>query len=193
MTDEKRSTPDLINPFDPEALRLGQSFTETAGVKKLVTTVPVRKPQPQDFVRTHLDSAYRLTAAIIELKDERENYLLTPTIARELPGEFSPVTLVTAINRQGVVFLWPVRLPAPDGRQLEWFRSAAEAAEVAQRRWIRIRANMSLGAYEISEAEGSIPDPEWPTISFQELLSVAFRDRLVDRIDHPLIARLRGK
>jgi hypothetical protein len=39
-----------------------------------------------------------------------------PQIAQQLPGECSPVSLYTAINRQGVVFLWPVKLPAPDGK-----------------------------------------------------------------------------
>ena len=28
-----------LNPFDPAALRLDQSFTESAGVKKLITTI----------------------------------------------------------------------------------------------------------------------------------------------------------
>ena len=41
------------DPFDPENLRLDQSFVETSGVKKLLTTVPVRKPNNQDFVRVH--------------------------------------------------------------------------------------------------------------------------------------------
>jgi hypothetical protein len=35
-------------------------------------------------------------------------------------------------------------------------------------------------------------DPEWPRLTFQELLRIAFRDRLVDRLDHPVILRLRG-
>jgi hypothetical protein len=113
-------------------------------------------------------------------------------IARELPGEFVSAVLYTAINRQGVIFLWPVRLPASDGRILEWHRSAAEAAERAMDRWIRVRANMSLGAYEMFEAAATIPDPVWPELSFQELLRIAFRDRLVDRLDHAVIKRLRG-
>jgi hypothetical protein len=29
-------------------------------------------------------------------------------------------------------------------------------------------------------------------LSFQELLRIAFRDRLIDRLDHPVIKRLRG-
>jgi hypothetical protein len=100
--------------------------------------------------------------------------------------------LYTAINRQSVVFLWPVRLPASDGKVLEWHRSAQEAAETAMRRWVRVKANMSLGAYEIFEAASSIPDPEWPSLSYQEILRIAFRGRLVDRLDHAVIKRLRG-
>jgi len=180
------------DPYDLTKLRLDQSFVERAGVRKLLTTVPVRKPNPQDFVRVHPDPEYRAVLAIIELKDDREIYLVPPPIARELPGEFAMATIHAAINRQGVVFLWPVRLPAPDGRILEWHRSAAEAAELAMRCWIRVKANTSLGAYEIFEAASTIPDPQWPDLPFQELLRIGFRDRLVDRLDHAVVKRLRG-
>jgi hypothetical protein len=180
------------DPFDLTNLRLDQSFVESAGVKKLLTTVPVRKPNPQDYVRVHPSPEYRAALAIIELKDDREIYLVPPPIARELPGEFTMAMIYTAINRQGAVFLWPVRLPAADGRILEWHRSAAEAAELAMRRWIRVKANMSLGANEMFEAAGTIPDPEWPDLPFQELLRIGFRDRLVDRLDHAVVKRLRG-
>jgi hypothetical protein len=178
---------------DLSKLRLSQDFIETAGVKKLLMTVPVRKPNPQDFSRVHPDPAYRMEFAVIDLKDDRELYLLTPTIAAALPGECIPVTLYTAINRQGVVYLWPVRLPTSDGKVNEWYRSLAAGAERAMTRWVRVRANMSLGAYEITEAASTIPDPTWPEHSFQELLRIGFRDRLVNSLDHPLIKRLLGQ
>jgi hypothetical protein len=50
---------------------------------------------------------------------------------------------------------------------------------------------MSLGAYEIVEA-ATTAEPEWPAVSFRELLRIGFRDRLVDRLDHAVIKRLRG-
>ena len=180
------------DPFDLTNLRLDQSFVESAGVKKLLTTVPVRKPSPQDFVRANSDPQYRSTLAVIDLKADREIYLLTPQIARELPGEFVMVTIYTAINRQGVVFLWPVKLQAPDGRTDNWARSLGEAAELALQRWVRVKANLNLGAYEIFEAASTIADPKWPELPFQELLRVAFRDRFVSNLDHPVINRLRG-
>ena len=181
------------DPFDPANLRLDQSFVETSGVKKLLTTVPVRKPNPQDFVRVHPGEDYRLPAAIIELKDDRETYLVLPHIAAELPGECSPVVIYTGINRQGVVFLWPTKLPTPDGKVNEWHRSAAEAAGRAMSVWLRVKADMALGAYAMFEASSTIPEPVWPTHSLKDLLKIGFRDRLVDRLDHPVIKRLRGE
>jgi hypothetical protein len=92
------ATPD---PFNPAALRLNQSYADTVGVRKLLTTVPVRKPNRQEFVRVHSDPRYRLTsAATIEVKEDREVYLVTPNMAQLLPGEFATVTLFTTINRQ---------------------------------------------------------------------------------------------
>jgi hypothetical protein len=189
IADAIKTAPD---PFDLSSLRLDQSFVETAGVKKLLTTVPVGKPNPQDFVRVHPSEAYRDVFAVIELKEEREFYLLHQNVARALPGEFVLVTLFTCINRQGVVRLSPVKHPGPDGRDNEWHRSLREAHHRAMRGWVRIKANMSLGAYEIFETAATITDPVWPEISFEELLRIGFRDRVVDRLDHSLINKLRG-
>jgi hypothetical protein len=182
------------NPFDPAALRLDQSFADSVGVKKRLMTVPVRKPNRQDFVRVHPDPAYRLTpAAIIEVKEDHEVYLVTPEMAQNLPGEFVGATLYTVLNRQGVLSLWPVKLPGPDGKHNEWHRSAAEAAELAMTGWVRITSNMSLGAYEVFEATGDLPPPVWPEFDLAEILKIAFSDRIVDRMDHPLVQRLRGQ
>jgi hypothetical protein len=184
---------DKADPFNPAALRLDQSFADTVGVKKLLTTVPVRKPNRQDFVRVHSDPQYRLTpAAIIEVKEDREFYLVLPSIAQQLAGEFDVRTLFLTINRQGVVHLWPIKLPGPDGKHNEWPRSEAVAAERAMELWVRITANKSLGAYEVREATGELPEPDWPAFSFEEILRIAFRDHIVDRVDHPLVQRLRG-
>jgi hypothetical protein len=180
------------DPFDLASLRLNPSFLETAGVKKLLTTVPVKRPSPQDFVRVHSAPEFRENFAMVDLKDDREEYLVHQTILPELTGEVVYKTVFTAVNRQGVVFLWPIRLPAPDDRKTEWPRSAREAAELAMTRWVRMKANMSLGAYEITVAESVMADPVWPELSYPELVRVAFRDRIITTLDHPVIKRLRG-
>ena len=71
------------DPFDLQSLRLNPSFLETAGVKKLLTTVPARRPSPQDFVRVHPAPDFRENFAMIDLKDDREDF---PCAARAVAG-----------------------------------------------------------------------------------------------------------
>ena len=180
------------DPFDLAKLRVSQDFLETTNVKKLLTTVPIRKPAAQDFVRVHPSPQYREVLALLELKDDREIYIVNLAAVPELQTECFIATLFTAINRTGVLFLWPVRVPATDGRANDWHVSAATAAQQAMARWIRVKANMSLRAYEIFQAESAIPDPVWPDLSFAEITRIAFKDRLITSPDHPVIKRLRG-
>ena len=179
--------------FDLADLRLTQDFGAMAGVKKLITTIPVRKPHKQDFVRIRPEDAYQINTAVIELKEDRETYLVAPDMWNELPGEVVPKIFLTGMTRQGVLFLWPIRLPGPDGRHDDWNRSALEAAELAKTKWVKVISNMSLGGYEVFEATGELPDPEWPDLSFEEIVKIAFKDRYIERMDHPVIRRLNGE
>src|SRR5215470_9799322 len=76
-----------LDPFDPASLRLSQDFSAQLGVKKVLTTVPVRKPDKAWFVRVHPSEDYRLQTAVVELKEERETYLVAPALWTELAGE----------------------------------------------------------------------------------------------------------
>jgi hypothetical protein len=181
-----------LDPFDLASLRLNPSFLESAGVKKMITTVPVRRPNPQDFIRVHDSPRHRDNFAVVDLKEDREDYLVRPEIIPELANEIVYKTIFTAINRQGICFLWPVRYPSPDDRRNDWARSAREAAELAMTRWVRMKANRDLGAYEIFEAESVMVDPIWPELSFQQLIKIAFRDRIIADTNHAVIRRLRG-
>jgi hypothetical protein len=182
------------DPFDLASIRLDPNAAEAAGVEKLLLTVPVRKPHKQDYFRVHPDAAFRMAAAVIEIRETNENetYLLNAEMTRALPGEYAPAVLYTVMNRQGVLSIWPVKLPSADGRHNAWQSTAAEAAELAMGRWIRIVPNMSLGAYEIFAATGSLQDPVWPSMVFEEILKIAFRDRFVTDLSHPLVKRLHG-
>jgi len=178
--------------FDISKLRLSQNFNDVVGVRKLVRTVPVRKPGRQEFIRVHPSDDYRLETAIVELKEERESYIVSPSLWSEIPGEITPKVLHTYINRQGVVALWPIRLPDENGRLDTWNLSALDAADIGRRSWIRVAAKMSLGAYEIFEATAELPDPDWPDLGFEQILKIAFRSFYIDTLDHPVLQRLRG-
>jgi hypothetical protein len=183
------------DPFDPAALRLSQDFAAGMGVKKALLTVPVRKPEKSWFVRVHPADGYALQTAVVELKEDRETYLVAPALWPALAAEstFSPRALFTAINRQGVLFIWPVRLPGADGKVDAWSQSALEAAQKARKGWLRVAANMALGAYEVWDATGELGEPEWPDKPFRGLLAIAFKGRFIDSLDHPVLRKLRGE
>lgn len=179
--------------LDLKSLRLSQDFNEGVGVKKVITTIPMRKPGNQTFIQVHPNPDYRFQAAMLQLKDDGECYIVTRDVLAEAAQEIRPKMLYYAITRDGVPFLWPVNLPGADGRLDSWSESAHKAAEIAQRSWVRLVANRAFGAYDVMQATGNLDDPKWPDLDFEGVLQLAFKDRVISSADHPVIRRLRGE
>ena len=91
------------------------------------------------------------------------------------------------------MFLLPVLLPGEAGLRNPWHESLAQAVEHAKQTWLRLSANMHLGGYDIHVAEGALPDPEWPAHDIESLVNVAFRGKIIDSRDHPIVQALLGK
>jgi hypothetical protein len=182
------------NLIDIKAIRFNQNFLDETGVEKKLLHVPVRKPNKQEFIRVHPSEEYRVQVGLIELKEkERENYLVCPSIRAHAEQNLVHAQLFTAVNRQGTVFLWPCKMPKSEGRPLQWHLTALAAAEEATGSWVKIVANMNLGAYETFLAMGELGDPVWPTLNLQELINIAFHDRFIDDINHSILRQLRGE
>jgi hypothetical protein len=181
------------DPFDPTRLRLSQRFGENQDVRRVLVSLPVRKPGRQDFFRSHPDIEMWLETVVLELKEDRLTYLVDPALAPYLPGEAIPKILIPAMTMHNAMFLWPVKLEDERGRLDEWNAVALEAAERARSKWIRLIANMGAGTYDVLEAAGVFPEPEWPELSLKRLLALAFKDRFIDSMDHPVLKRLRGE
>jgi hypothetical protein len=190
-TGQGPAAPDLF--ADLASLRLPQDFAGSCGVKKALLTIPVRKPAKEWFIRTH--PTLHIKTAVLELKEDREVYLTAPALWAELAAEstFSPRALHVTMTRQSVLFVWPIRLPGPDGRIDDWNRSALEAASMAERRWVRVASNMALGAYDVFEATAEWPEPDWPDLPLKELLRIAFKGRVITTLDHVVLKKLRGE
>jgi hypothetical protein len=99
------SIPDVFSNL--ENLRLTQDFSGGAPVKKLLRTVPVRKPNKQEFVRVRPGEDWRISVHTISIKEHNETYVVVPTIASELLSETVSTVLFTTLNRQNVLSLWP--------------------------------------------------------------------------------------
>lgn len=184
-------TRNTVDTLSVAALRLPQDFGSAAGVKKVLTTVPFRKPNGQLFFRVHPE--WQLNAAILQLKDDGENYVVAPALYAELAQEVRAKRVYTGVTREGTVFLWPVNLESEDGRLDSWSQSAHKAAEIAVKGWVRMVANRSTGGYDVYEAVGQLGEPSWPEMSFDEVAKLAFQDRFIDSLSHPILKALRGE
>ena len=195
IADLSTNSPQLTTtPFELSKLRLSQNYATAAGtIIKHTTTIPVRKPTSQTFNSVHPSDNYKLETMVMEVKEDRETYLVDPALWQALARELTPKALFLAIDRQKNPFIWPIRLPGEDGRIDNWNASSLEAAEMARKNWIRVAANMSLGAYDIYQATGDLPGPEWPDMDFTKILEIAFKGRYITTLDHPALRRLRGE
>jgi hypothetical protein len=181
------------NPLDLNSLRLDQHYAAGVGVKKVLTIVPVRKPNRHEFVRVRAGEEWRINTLVLENKIDREMFVVSQALRDELAEELHPVVLLLAINRQADVFLWPLRLPSPDGRSNLWHESAFAAAKIAETTWVRIAANMSAGHYDVHVAANeNLSEPVWPELSFQIIIELALGKRLINSANHPVFRSLRG-
>jgi hypothetical protein len=181
------------------SLRLSQEFSAGLGLTVKPGRVPARKPSKEVFVRVNPDPQYQFPTYVVELKEDGETYLVDRSLWPALADEstFGPRILLTAMSRPGnIVFLWPIRMPASDGKLDEWSRSALEiATTVATQSWTRVVSNRALGGYEahVAPASATWGDPKWPTEPMSELMRRAFKDHFITNLDHPVLKRLRGE
>lgn len=189
-------TPAGPDPFDVSRLRLPDDEDADLGVQELMVTVPFRKPSKEVFFRVHADPAYRCVGGLIELKDdETESYWVDRSLWAQLAEEptFGRRQLFTACTRQGLVFLWGCRLPGPDGKSPDWVTIPLEAAKAAESRWTKLYWDQSQRRHRIKVSTHLNDEPQWPTQPLPELLRLAFKDRVITSLDHPILMRLRGE
>jgi hypothetical protein len=195
---EKPATPGTAepDPFDPETYRVRQTLAAAKGVKEHLTELPVRTPDPAWWVRRHPDPAYSLTTSVINLREERETYLVAPALFPSLQGEptLKRKTFFLATTMQGKLFLWPVRVPVDDSKDPDrWMKKPLEAVRSAKHQWTRIYWDDEIREHRVQSCEIEA-EPEWPSdLSPREMIRLAFKDYLIDSLDHPVIRRLRGK
>jgi hypothetical protein len=177
--------------MDLKSLALSQDYTSMANVKKAIMKVPILKPTAQTWFQINPDPAWQITVSVIELKEDREHYIVAPAMREELINEWVPKLLTGIITKQGTIMFWPIRLPGQDGKIDTWNESALAIVREYSGRWIRVQSNRESGSYDVIEPISEFPAPEWPADP-QAILKIAFRNRIISSADHPIVRQLRG-
>jgi hypothetical protein len=167
-------------PLDPRAQR-----------KKTILTMPVGKPSKQHFFRVHKKLEY--PAYVLDWEDERISYLITPQIAELIPNQVKYKILYVAIYETGSPFLLSVIQPDSEGRWNNWHQSLSEAVTLAKKQWIRLEADLTTQGYNIIHAIGDYGAPEWPNMTIEQYLAIAFKNTQIKDENHPRIKELFGQ
>ena len=167
---------------------------EDFGTRKIRSIIPVDKPRKMEWVRLFDHADYMIPgAALLDLEDGGRMYLVVPEIAAQLDDDVRLYTLAPALTRQDKLFLWPCPMIRPGETPNPWHASHNDAFNAAKRGCIRMKSNRACGFYDILEPKSPLPEPEWPEMSFSNMIMTAFDDdHIVDRGDHPALRRLKG-
>lgn len=180
---------------DFDDLKLPQNFDSLLHAKRVLTAIPLRKPYKHDWVRTH--PTWQQPASVLKLRGERadELWLICNALGGGLPDDLiTGMVFTPTINRQAALTMWPLRMPAANGRADMWAQTAIEIAQVARERWVQVHADLRIGAYTYLELQETVGEPEWPEMAWDAIRELAFRARLITSFDHPVLdAVLRGK
>ena len=181
-------------PFDPSRFSMPSTSAEEFGTRKIRSVIPVNKPSKMEWVPLLDHPDFLLPgAALLDLHDGGRLYLIVPEIAAQLTDDVKLVKLAPGLTRQDKLFLWPCPLIPSGETPNPWHTSHNDAFNAAKGGWIRMKSNRACGFYDIIEPEKIMPEPDWPDMSFADMLQIAFNDdHIVDRDDHPALRRLKG-
>jgi hypothetical protein len=166
--------------------------TTPIGADEILSVVTVRRPKPNEFIRTSLEPKNTLTTTLFENREEGEIYLIAPHIRPFMIAGAAVRMLTLTVNQAGIPFIWPVPVDDQTVRKNAWNESARLSFHRAKTDWVKLVGDRAAGHYRIYIAKGELPAPRWPERSFQELLEIAFRNRIISSEDHPVIKSMLG-
>jgi len=193
-------SPTVSNPegffADMEALKLS---LEDAGLadhtEEVLMRVPVRKPMRHEYFRVRGGSEHSFTTVLYEDRETREFYFVAPAMIPKLRAisDVFVAVLVQFMTKQNVLGIFPLKIGTDSSVRTGLQDTALAAAEMAKTNWVRMQADMALAGYRLLKAKGDLGEPEWPSIPFNELLDVAFKERVISTEDHPVFNKLLGR
>jgi hypothetical protein len=166
---------------------------EVIAAKEILTTMPVRKPKKNEFVRVAPETP-PFTTYLYQDDEEGTYYFIEPEMRPHFIAGTVVKVLVPAVNQLGAAFIWPV--PVEDGqgsRNNSWNESHRAAYQMAKTKWTKMVSDRASRVYRVYEASGNLADPQFCPQPFNQQLALAFRgiSTISDR-EHPVLRAMRG-
>ncbi len=186
--------------FNFEDLRVTESSPIV--VKRVVNSIPIKKPKPGvEFFRIRPGSEWKFDTHLLDLggkNDGEGKFLLKRDLYPEVmeTKKLKLVTIYTGIAYgSGDIFLSAIAQPNAEGKDHEYNRTRRLAYTKAETHWVKLQTNEPIEAYDTVFAMSKFPDPEWPEEpeNMTKALELAFKDKIIDDHNHPILKKLRGE
>jgi hypothetical protein len=181
-----------------ENCMLDETETQGLGVgREILINVPVRRPSRREFFRIHPDDSMSraLSLFVDDAEDgDGETYAVVKDMREVFGEDVAPTLLRLGMLRNGTLLVVPFKIPqANGGRGRKWHESFMDVGNIAKTRWIKAIADRSRSGYRVFPAAGSPSEPQWPPDkTFEEYLEIAFKDRIIKSMDHPVVRKYLG-
>lgn len=139
----------------------------------------IRNPKGTEIIRLHPD--WHFDGLPMVRPSTASYYIVAAVLYNLLIGRMGVCNLHAAITAEGIPFLWPVS---------EDSVTANTAAAATVRGWVKVAWDQGSKAYKVEEPTVKPADPTWPFESFDALIEVALKDRILDNPDHPVVKAL---
>lgn len=150
------------NAVELRAPREAEWFKVRPGVERMVSTLALRESGTGDLYLVHEPPWSAVGSALV------------------------PVCLRAWTDRTGRMAVWSIDLPSPDAGPDSFLRIISVAAE---REWCCFQDTPEGRRVIFSLSNDGMPEPEWPKVSFVDIVLLAFRDRKIMSLDHPVLRR----
>lgn len=198
MADET-SKPELAvvaEELDEDEIEFKKLRRDLPGVKGasaigIVSITVSRKPEENEFFRTHPDFMPIVPIVNIEVGMERQFFAVTDNMVVALAGIGITVSnhrLYLVVTPRGAVRIIPINVESDN----EYIRSKEIGLIEGTHQWVRLYSDRENRNYKVFPAPaGRFSDPIWPELTQAKIFRIAFRDkgRLLDTPDHPLFLK----
>lgn len=150
-------------------------------------------PPPRDHgYRVFTGEEWNRPLAVLTLTQDNKKvpYIVGANVAKQVLEKYKLARLLVLCwwqNTQRQQGIWWVH---PGYTDNTWLHSAQVAISHARKLWVRTDPDTSRGRYQTVKVPGNLADPVWPQLRQVEVLKKAFGDRIITRMDHPVLLAL---
>jgi hypothetical protein len=180
------------NPAAADSLAIDQSHMEEfANAEEKSPDVRFGKPPRGNYFTVRAETAKpwkdRAFYFLLEMEG-RDPYIVAPDIAKQRADEdvIRPVLIVRYVTMAGEEGLWPLKLDKPDAKSNRYNKSALRILEEAGKGWVRLISAKGHYRYQVSKKTLEQTPSKFSSRTFQELIDIEFRDRIIRSLDHEI-------